>query len=182
VRNALPDDPAVSFDLFLPSTFEADPPFLAGKVGPHPGQAGQQVLVLGQIDLGARLRRLGPLGENVQDQRRSVEHFHPVQGLVYVADLRGAKVIVKNDQVGLRLVERGFDFCQLTRTHVGGVDGLVQLLNKATHRLSSGRFGQEGQFVKVLFGLVKLYVFGAHPHEDGPLRLLAGNDLCSFDH
>ena len=79
---------AVGLDLCFTGTAHADTAALAFEVRPHPCQAREQVLVLRQLDLSLRGRRLGALCENVENQRRAVENLH-AQFALYVESLLG---------------------------------------------------------------------------------------------
>ena len=57
-------------------------------------------MILRQLDLQTALRRLGALRKNVEDQRAAVEHGH-ARDFLQRTDLRGRKVVVKNDHIGL---------------------------------------------------------------------------------
>ena len=76
----LADAPAVQLDLGLTGATAADADAargaaadLAGQVATPATQARQQVLQLGQLDLGLALAALGVLGEDVEDQRGAVD-------------------------------------------------------------------------------------------------------------
>jgi hypothetical protein len=73
---------------------------LAGEVGPHPGQAGQAVFELGELDLEPALVRLGTAGEDVEDEGRPVDDLD-VEGLLEVTKLGGRELVVADDHLGL---------------------------------------------------------------------------------
>ena len=71
---------------------------LAHQMGPHTGEAGQQVLVLGQLHLQLALGSVGPVGKNVQDQGVAVDD--PAgKVLLQRPPLRGRQLVVKDHQV-----------------------------------------------------------------------------------
>ena len=91
--DAAADVPAVGFQLGFTRTARTDRAFaaarrLAHQVGPHAGQARQNILILCQFDLQFTLAGAGALGKNVQNQRRTVEHG-PAHDFLQIAQLRG---------------------------------------------------------------------------------------------
>ena len=98
------DVAAVRLQLGLAGALGADGPLAAGarlalQVGPHAGEPGQQVLVLGQLHLEAALLGAGPLGENIQNQRAPVQHLDPQQ-LCQHPHLGGRQVVVEDHHGG----------------------------------------------------------------------------------
>jgi hypothetical protein len=76
------DVPPVRLQLGFTGALGADGPAAAGarlalQMGPHACEAGQKVLVLGQLHLEPALPGPGPLGEDVQDQPAAVQHLNP---------------------------------------------------------------------------------------------------------
>jgi hypothetical protein len=69
-------------------------------VAPHLPQPGQRVFQLRQLDLQARLHRPRPGGEDVEDQFAAVQDLD-LGGLFQVADLRGAQVVIEDDDIGV---------------------------------------------------------------------------------
>ena len=67
VRNAIANDPTVRLNFFFTWALHADASFLLLQVGPHVGEARQEVLVLGQFHLGLGVGRSCPLRKNVQN-------------------------------------------------------------------------------------------------------------------
>ncbi len=111
--NAIANDPAVRFNFFLSWTLHADATFLLLKVGPHVGEAGQQVLVLGQFHLGLCVSRRGPLGKNVEDEVGPVEHLSLGNLLFDVAELNGTEFIVEDDHVDVLFLDEFLDLLEL---------------------------------------------------------------------
>jgi len=94
----LADQPAVGLELALAGTSGADSAGGAGQVGPQPGQPRQVVFQRRQLDLepslaGARMPR-----EDVDDQRRAVQHL-AVQELLQAALLIRGQLVVDDQQV-----------------------------------------------------------------------------------
>src|SRR5205823_12207190 len=75
-RDLAPDRPPVGLELGLARAAEADASTDPGEVRPHPGEARQQVLELGELDLHLRLRAAGA--------GRSEEHTSELQSLAYL--------------------------------------------------------------------------------------------------
>ena len=74
--DALADMTAVGFQFGLTGAAGADAAALTGQALAHAGQTGQQILVLGQLNLQAAFLGLCPLSKNIQDQRTTVQHGH----------------------------------------------------------------------------------------------------------
>jgi len=92
---------AVGFQLrFTFTTAHADAAFLAGQVAPKAGQPGQQMLKLGEFDLELAFFGAGALGENIEDQRCSIEDF-AVKDSFQIAALGWRKFIVENDGIDI---------------------------------------------------------------------------------
>ena len=72
---------------------------LARQVRPLPGQSGQHVDELGQLDLGLRFAGLGAAGKDVEDEAAAVDDFDFYQGFE-IAGLCGREVFVKDDDLG----------------------------------------------------------------------------------
>ena len=69
------------------------------------GEAGEHVLELSEFDLELAFARAGVAGEDVEDELRAVEHTAGQSGFE-IAQLRGRKVVIEEDEVGL---SRGCD-------------------------------------------------------------------------
>ena len=67
---------AVRLQLGLAGAAGADASFEAFEVAPLAGEAREQVLSLGQLDLKTRLTGLGAAGEDIEDQGGAVEDLH----------------------------------------------------------------------------------------------------------
>ena len=94
---------AVGFQLrFAFAAAHADAAALPRKVAPETRQARQQMLQLRQFDLQFAFARAGALGENIQNQRRAVEHL-AVEDFFQVAALRGGKLVVEDDGIDVVL-------------------------------------------------------------------------------
>ena len=135
---------AVGLELALAGTAGADPAAGARQVGPQPRQPRQVVLERGQLDLQPALLRLRVAGEDVDDQRRSVEHL-AVEQRLEAALLVRRQLVVDDEQVevgGRLLVD------QLGRAALAEVPhriGLGTALGGAAHDGRPGRLGQGGE-------------------------------------
>ena len=103
-RDAVPCQAAVRLDLRLARAPGADAGAEPLEVRPEAAHAGEVVLELGQLDLELALRRAGVVGEDVEDDRRAVDHRH-VELLLHVALLARQQLVVAGHQVR----PRGFD-------------------------------------------------------------------------
>ena len=73
--DALADDASVGFDFLLARAAHTDTAALFLQVSPHTREAGEQVLVLGQLHLHLGVGGLGALGEDVEDEVGAVHHL-----------------------------------------------------------------------------------------------------------
>ncbi len=147
-RNFLLDDSTVRFNLRFTGSAHADAAFLALKVRPHAGQSGQQVFVLGQFHLGARVGGLSTRSKNVENQVGSVHDFDLEQAL-NILELGGRQFVVKNGQIHPVVVDVFFDFLHFTAAQKGARIGSIQFLGKNLQGFRAGRVGQKAQFLQV---------------------------------
>ena len=102
--DTLADHSPVRFQLGFAGSLGADASVvLAAKVGPGSCEAGHHVLELSNLYHQAAFCRDGVLGENVQNQARTVQHLDSRQALFQVAHLGARKVVVKNHHFGVQL-------------------------------------------------------------------------------
>ena len=66
------DDAAVAFKLGLAGASGADAAAETLQVRPASGQTGQEIFLLGELDLKSTFVGLGPLGEDIEDECRAV--------------------------------------------------------------------------------------------------------------
>ena len=187
--DALEDDAAVHLQLRLTRTAESHGTFaaagartatLALQVGPQPLQAREHVAILGQLHLCLGVGGLGTHGENVENQRGTVQYLH-FQHLFDIAQLLGTQLIVENHHayftfcilLGLDEIP---DFIQLPFSHITHLAGTVQSLGETFHRDDTGGIGQKLQFIKVFLCLRLVLVLCYQTHQDGGLGLYLGND------
>ena len=147
--DALLHPAAVGFQLrFAFAAAHADAALLPRQVAPEPRQARQQMLQLRQFDLQLAFARAGALREDVENERRAVEHL-AVENLFQVAALRGRKFVVEDD--GVDVVPGGSscgEFLGLAFADVGGGAGRLQLLNAVADDFAAGGGGQFGKFLQ----------------------------------
>ena len=82
-------EPAIGLDLRLARAPRADSAAEALEVGPEPAHPREVVLELGELDLQLALGRVRVVGEDVEDDRGSVDHRH-AERLLEVAPWRGS--------------------------------------------------------------------------------------------
>jgi hypothetical protein len=76
------------------------------EVRPQPAHPRQVVLELSELDLELALGAVGMVGEDVEDDRRAVDHRNPELGLE-VALLSRRQLVVAGHQVRVRARQRG---------------------------------------------------------------------------
>ena len=108
--DAVAREAAVGLDLGLARSAGADAAVHASRaqpleVGPEPAHAREVVLELGELDLELALGRAGVVGEDVEDDRRAVDHRH-VELLLEVALLARQQLVVAGHEVGVRSPRR----------------------------------------------------------------------------
>ena len=143
----LADEAPVGLELALAGSAGADPAAGAREVGPQPRQARQVVLERGQLDLQAPLLRLRVASEDVDDQRRSIQHL-AVQQLLEAALLVGCQLVVDDEhvEVGGRLLVDQLGGAALAE--VPHRVGRAAALEGAAHHRRPGRLGQGGELVE----------------------------------
>ena len=114
----VPEDAAVGFDLLFPGAAKADPAALFLQVGPHPGQARQQVFILGQFNLGACVRSNGAAGKNIEDEVVAVEDA-ALERVLNVTDLAGRQFIVEHHHVNRVFLHPVPDFFEFPAADIG---------------------------------------------------------------
>jgi hypothetical protein len=120
-------------------------------VTPLAGQARHEVLGLGQLNLQARLTRLGALGEDIDNQRRAVQDFD-VQSLLQVALLRRAQLVVEDHHRVVGVLPLRDDLLELAFADVRGGVRVVQLLDRAPDHHCAGRVCQQRQLIQRCLG------------------------------
>ena len=161
------DVPPVGLQLGLAGAAGADGALLALQVGPHAQQPGQQILVLGQLHLEPALPGPGPLGEDVQDQGRPVQHLD-AQVLRQRPLLGGREGIVKDHHVGPHGLHQLLDLRRLALADKGaGVRGVLVLEHACPRTVSPRRSPTEpaSSSMEVLVGV---FLRGTGSGRSGP--------------
>ena len=151
---------------------------------PQPGQPRQVVLERGELDLEAALLCPGVAGEDVDDQRRAVQHLAVEQPLEAALLVRVQLVV--HDQH----VEVGYDLLvdhsaarPLPKHHTGS--GLVASLD-AAHDRRAGRLGQRGELSQRALHRPAVIGWVIETDEEGALDrvvrsiMRARSDICSI--
>ena len=123
------------------------PPRLAGKVAPKPRQARQQMLQLRQFHLQFAFARPGALRENIQNQRRAVQHL-AAENFFQIAALRGRQFVVEDHRVHTSLRQNSANSAALPVPMKVAGHGRLQLLRALAHDRAAGGGGQFGQFIQ----------------------------------
>ncbi|MPM92209.1 hypothetical protein SDC9_139344 [bioreactor metagenome] len=84
-------------------------------MGPGAGEAGQSILVLGQLHLQDAFAAFGVLSKNVQNEGSTVNDAHMgSQNALQLALVAGSEFIIKNDDIGEIFFDKGFDLFHFT--------------------------------------------------------------------
>ncbi len=179
VGDAPPDLPSVHLQLGLARAADAHAAGgapgpstrLPGQVGPGSGQAGEPVLVLGQLHLDCALPGAGVAGEDVQDERGAVDDLHILsQGLLQLPLLPRRELLVEDHHVRARLLDQALELLQLALADEGGRVGVIQPLGQLAHHLQAGGLGQEAQLGQGVLHAQEAGLAGQlHPHQHGQL-------------
>ena len=145
--NAVLHAAAVGFQLRFAVTAHADAAFLARQVAPEPGQARQQMLELRQFDLELAFLRAGALRENIENQRRAVEHL-AIENAFQIAALRGGKFVVEDDRVHVLAAAMLGKFIRLAAADECAGHGRFEFLDAVAHDFAAGGGGQFGKFIE----------------------------------
>lgn len=116
--DAVANEAAVGFDLGFAGAACADAAAEALEVGPLAGEAGEEVFVLGELDLEAALLGAGAAGEDVYDEGGAVNDL----GVDDAFDdllLGGGKLIIQDDDGGVAFGGEVANLFELAFTEVG---------------------------------------------------------------
>ena len=144
-------------------------------MAPHARQPGQQVLVLGQLHLQPALPCAGPLGKDVQNEGRTVQHLDP-QFLGQYPLLGGGKGIVKDDQVRPRVPDQLLYLGGLAFSDKGARFRGVPVLQRHAHANAPRRLQQGFQLLhgRLRGALLPGQAVGAQAHQHRPVALVFG--------
>jgi len=128
------DAAAIDFELGLTWSARADAAGLPREVAPHAGEAGEEVLELGEFDLQATFAGARPARENIENQLGAIDHL-TVREFLEIAALRGGKLVIENHG-GRVFFPRGFgDFTGLA---FADVKRWASRISRARVRADSG--------------------------------------------
>ena len=142
------NDPSVGLELGFAGAPEPDTAADTREVGPHPGEAGQQVLELGQLDLELGLVTAGAGGEDVEDDFRPVHHAD-LELALEVGALRRRQLLVEDHERGAGVGHRLGNLLDLALADEGGGIGCRDLLRHAPDDFGPGRVHQPGELFQV---------------------------------
>ena len=121
-------------------------------MGPHPREARQQILELGELHLHLRFRRARPRGEDVQNHLGAVHHPHR-QRLFEIGPLRGRQRLVEQHQRGTGLLKDALQLLHFPLAEVQVGRGRLEPLVGAADDVRAGGVGQPAELVQVLVHL-----------------------------
>ncbi len=113
-------------------------------MGPHARETRQPVLQLGQFDLELALTCIGMLGEDVENERRPVDHLDVLakDGLQFALVPR-RKLVVEEHHIRLQFIDERLHLFHLARADIGGAIGFIEALDGLTDDVNAGRIGQQ---------------------------------------
>jgi len=109
------------------------------------GEARQHVFKLSELDLELALASAGVAGKNIEDELRAIEDATGQRGFE-IAQLRGRKVVIEENQIGLRRGGDGSDLFDFSGADERGGIGTRAALDEFGSHLATG--AQE-QFAKL---------------------------------
>ncbi len=116
-------------------------------MAPKAGQAREQMLQLRQFNLQFPFARPGALRENVQDERRAVEHF-AIEHALQIPALGGRKFIIEYNRVHLLRAAASRKLAGLAAADKGPGHGRLQFLRAVPDDLAACRGRQLGEFLQ----------------------------------
>ena len=147
VVDALADAAAVDFEPRLAGAARADAAAQARHRRALAGQPRQAVFHLRQLHLQLAFRGLRALREDVQNQRRSVDHAH-AQRVFEVALLRAGQLVVDDGEVDLQRLAVERQLLGLAAADVGRRIRARALLQHAGDDHRAGGLGQTGELLE----------------------------------
>ena len=135
-RHAPAREPAVGLELALAGASRPDAAAEALEVLPEAAHARQVVLELRQLDLELALGADGVLGEDVEDQLRPVDHAR-LQRVLERPLLHGRELVVDDQRLRARALERLLQLLELALADVGARVGPLAVLDELGHRLDA---------------------------------------------
>ena len=142
------------------------------EVLPHAAHPRQVVLELGELDLKLSLCARGVLGEDVEDQLRSIDDARR-QGVLERALLRRLELAVDEQHLRLRVAIRLLQLFELALPHVRSRVRARTLLDELADRLHTRRACELAQLAELLLGVGRFREDGQHESAFG-LDAVAG--------
>ncbi len=136
-RDAVARQAPVRLDLALSRAPRPDPAAEALEVAPQAAHAREVVFELGQLDLQLALGARSVVGEDVEDDRRAVDHRQP-QRLFEIALLACAQLIVAGDQIGVERARELLGLTHLARAEIAVGMGVLTPLDQLAHDRDTG--------------------------------------------
>ena len=116
------------------------------------GQAGQEVVELGQLHLHLGDAGAGVPGEDVEDDGTAIEDPHFRQ-LFQVSHLSGGQVVVEDNELGARPVGEARELGGLALADVVRRINTPPHLQDSVHHVEAGSVGQTAQLVEGILDL-----------------------------
>jgi hypothetical protein len=127
-------------------------PNLPRKMSPLLRQTRQPILVLGQTHLKSTFLGSGVLGKNIEHKSSSIKNAYLVpKKSLQLALVAWRKLVIKNDQVDVKLIGPGLDFQQLAAPDKGRRIWRPQSLECLSNDFDAKRICESAQFIKGLF-------------------------------
>ena len=158
---------AVDFQLRLTHTSKNPPSApLPLQVGPAAHKPRRRVLKLCELDLELTFVALRALGENVEDQPRTVDD-RAAERLFEVALLHRRQVVVEYRERSMLLLQSALDFLDFSRAGKKGGVGPIAAPADQGSRTDSGADGEKSKFFHA-FGVAARAEIQAHQHPSDP--------------
>lgn len=145
-------------------------------MSPETLQSWQHVSILCQLYLRLGSSSLGTHGEDVKDERSTVENLH-LQFLLDISDLLGREFIVEDHHTYFSVfffflvLDVLLDFLQLTLSHIGGLVRRHHLLRESLHGDGACGICKKFQLVEIFLGLGFVLCLGNKTHQHSGFRL-----------
>jgi hypothetical protein len=139
---------AVGFELgFAFAADGSEPTALTGKVGPEAGEAWEEVLELGELDLELAFAGAGALGEDLEDQGGPVEDL-AAERFLQIPGLRTGEFVVEDHGVDAEFLAARGELRGLAGSDAAGRMGCVELLGAIAEDDSADGGGELAEFVE----------------------------------
>ena len=148
---AVADVPAIDFELRLTGAAGADAAAEPRQPVARADQPGHEVLELRELDLELAFARARPPREDVEDQLRAIDDREP-GFLLEVAQLRGAQLVVDDDEIDVQLGARLRQHPDLAAAQVERGVGRGAFLDETQHDIRPGRAGQTVELFEAVIG------------------------------